>query len=177
MKQLRLAIEESGFESIGEFDPTLLKVRQEVRDMCEVNTCRRYNTSWSCPPALDSLEVFQEKLTSYAGGYVYQTIAMMQDEFDYESIQEAQVLFTERFDRLRDKAKDIPSKIALFTAGHCKLCETCSYPHEPCVHPDMMFPSLEACGLVVSDVCQLAEVPYYHGPRTIAFIGAALYRG
>ena len=175
MNQLRLAIEESDFESIGKFDPKLLEVRQEVRDMCEVNTCRRYNTSWSCPPALDSLEVLQEKLTSYTGGYVFQTIAMMEDEFDYESIQDAQALFTERFDTLRDKAREFPEKIALFTVGHCKLCETCTYPDNPCVHPDEMFPSLEACGLVVSDVCQMAEVPYYHGPRTIAFIGAALF--
>jgi len=168
-------IEESDFESIGEFDPTELRVRQEVRDMCEVNTCRKYDTSWACPPALESLEVYQEKLTSYTGGYVFQTIAMMEDEFDYEAIRTAQALYAERFENLIEKTKDFPVKIELFAAGDCDLCEVCSYPDKPCVHPDRMFPSLEACGLVVSEVCQLAEVPYYHGPKTIAFIGAALY--
>ena len=176
MNQLRRLIEESGFEGIGEFDTKELRVRKEVRAMCEVNKCDRYNTSWSCPPALESLEVYQEKLTSYTGGYVFQAIARMEDAFDYEAIKAAQDLYAERFDILQEKVKDFPGEIMLFAAGRCKLCEKCTYPDNPCVHPDRTFPSLEACGLIVSEVCQLAQVPYYHGPNTVAFIGAALYK-
>ena len=176
MEQLRHIIEESGFEAIGKFDTKALVVREEVRAMCEVNSCGRYNMSWACPPALESLEVYQEILTGYKGGYVFQTIARMEDDFDYDAIKGAQDLFAERFNILAEKTQGISDEVALFAAGSCKLCEKCSYPDNPCVHPDRMFPSLEACGLVVSDVCQLAQVPYNHGPRTIAFIGGALYK-
>jgi len=176
MDQLKSLIEDSGFEGIGEFDPQFLKVKQEVRDMCSVNVCHEYNTSWTCPPALGELDYFQELFGTYTGGYVFQTVAQMEDDFDFEAIQAASELHASRFDELLQKTEGQRDGIYLFTAGRCKLCETCTYPDHPCVHPDKAFPSLEACGLVVAEVCDLAQVPYYHGPHTIAFIGGALWR-
>jgi hypothetical protein len=38
----------------------------------------------------------------------------------------------------------------------------------------MAFPSMEATGLIVYDVCGLTDLPYYHGPNTIAFCSCAL---
>jgi hypothetical protein len=33
---------------------------------------------------------------------------------------------------------------------------------------------MEAAGLLVSDVCKMSGIPYYHGPGTIAFCSCAL---
>ena len=61
------------------------------------------------------------------------------------------------------------------TAGACTLCATCTYPDEPCRFPDRRLVSMEAAGLVVSEVCELAAVPYNHGPLTITYSGCVLY--
>lgn len=176
MNQLKHLIEESGFEGIGEFDPKALVTRQEVRDMCIANSCDQYGKSWACPPAIPGHEEYQELFFTYAGGFVFQTVAQMEDDFDYESIEAAQKLHAERFEKLSEAVKGLSLETMLFAAGSCKLCNQCTYPDNPCVHPEKVFPSLEACGLVVSEVCELAQVPYYHGRGTVAFIGGALCR-
>ena len=63
------------------------------------------------------------------------------------------------------------------TAGSCSLCKTCTYPNEPCRYPELAIPSLESIGLLVSDVCKLAGLPYNNGPLTITFSSAILFKG
>ena len=51
--------------------------------------------------------------------------------------------------------------------GTCTRCKTCTYPDAPCRFPDELVSSMEACGLVVSEVCTANGVPYNHGKDTI----------
>ena len=61
------------------------------------------------------------------------------------------------------------------TAGTCTRCKQCTYPDAPCRFPNKLFPSMEACGLVVSKVCSDAGVPYYYGSQKLAYTGCVLY--
>ena len=61
------------------------------------------------------------------------------------------------------------------SSGGCGICEKCTYPDAPCRFPDRAFPSMEACGLVVNDVCKASGIPYNYGPRTMTFTGCVLY--
>ena len=60
-------------------------------------------------------------------------------------------------------------------AGTCTRCAACTYPDAPCRHPETLAPSMEACGLFVSDVCRSNALPYYYGDRKIAFICCVLF--
>ena len=42
-------------------------------------------------------------------------------------------------------------------------------------HPETLAPSMEACGLFVSDVCRSNALPYYYGDRKIAFTCCVLF--
>ncbi|MDR0350020.1 MAG: DUF2284 domain-containing protein, partial [Coriobacteriales bacterium] len=148
-------IKESGFPVIGYFDPTDLKVRPEVRDMCAADRCKSYGKSWSCPPGCGSLEEYQERLTRYTKGYLFQTVAEMEDPFDFEGIEKGGAEHRQRINTLSEKISASGQDIMLLGAGACSICETCTYPDAPCRFPERVFPSMEATGLVVYDVCAL----------------------
>jgi len=172
--ELRKSIEQSGFESIGELDPQLLVARYEVRDMCASGKCHAYGHNWACPPALPGIEVSNAEFKRFHTGFVFQTIALMEDDFDYEAIQAASKEHGRRFNRLLRLLADRRSELMLLSAGTCRVCKECTYPDAPCRHPERAYPSMEAKGLIVADTCTLAGVPYNHGPQTLAFSSCAL---
>ncbi|MDR1183914.1 MAG: DUF2284 domain-containing protein [Coriobacteriales bacterium] len=173
-EELTKLIAESGFPIIGHFDPALLEVRQEVRDMCAADKCHAFGKSWSCPPACGSIEKYQVLFQRYHTGYLFQTVAEMEDAFDYEGIEKGGEEHKHCFNDLAGRIAETGRDILLLGAGTCTLCETCTYPDAPCRFPEKAFTSMEASGLVVYDVCKLADVPYYHGKNTIAFCGCVL---
>ncbi len=59
--------------------------------------------------------------------------------------------------------------------GACTVCNTCTFPSAPCRKPDMAVTSMEAFGLVVSDVCTDNGLGYYYGPSTITYTGCYLF--
>jgi predicted metal-binding protein len=59
-------------------------------------------------------------------------------------------------------------------AGPCKRCRECTYPHEPCRYPKQMTISMEAMGMLVSEVCKDNHLPYYYGPNTLTYVGCVL---
>jgi predicted metal-binding protein len=59
-------------------------------------------------------------------------------------------------------------------AGACGRCEHCTFPDKPCRFPDKMTASMEAYGIVVSDVCQSNNLPYYYGNNTLTYTGCVL---
>jgi predicted metal-binding protein len=167
-------IKESGFFAVGRFDPADLVVRSEVRDMCAADRCHAFEKSWLCPPACGSLEDYRELFENYHVGYLFQTVAKMEDAFDYPGIEKGSKEHARRLNDLADRVSRSKRDILLLGAGACTLCETCTYPDAPCRHPQKAFPSMEATGLIVYDVCALTDLPYYHGPLTIAFCSCAL---
>ncbi|GHT78342.1 hypothetical protein FACS1894104_1400 [Actinomycetota bacterium] len=173
--KLKELIEQSGFDCVGQFSAADLKLLPEVRDMCAADKCHAYNRSWSCPPACGTLEYFEERFTNYQDGLVFQTIGQMQDSLDFEAVQAASILHKERFHNLVEQTLPYKSDLLLLSAGSCSLCESCTYPDAPCRFPDKVYPSMEATGLLVSDVCTAAGVPYYHGPNTIAYSSCVLF--
>ena len=60
-------------------------------------------------------------------------------------------------------------------AGACTRCRKCTYPDRPCRHPDRLYPSMEAYGLWVSDVCTRSGLGYNYGPQTITYTSCILY--
>ena len=164
-----------GFSHAGAMDAKKLVVRQEVRDMCSVDKCRQYNQSWMCPPACGSIAENQEKLSRYQVGIIVQTTGEMEDDFDIEVIEEAGGTQKKRFEAFSKILRaEFPDMLPL-TSGACTLCEKCSYPDAPCRHPGEATPSMEAFGLVVSDVCTANGVPYYYGKHTITYTGCYLF--
>lgn len=173
-KAVRIA-EECGMSHAGTFPVKILKLRTEVRDMCADNKCGRYNKSWSCPPACGSLEELQEKIKAFSWGLLVQMTGEMEDDFDVETIEETEEKMKNSFRMLCDRLIDGGETCFPMGAGTCTRCAECTYPDAPCRFPEKVFPSMEACGLWVSEVCETAGIPYYYGKGTITYSCCVLF--
>lgn len=78
-----------GFVHVTELKREALVFHEEVRAMCRAERCHNYNKTWSCPPACGTLDEISERIEPFAEGILVETIGEMEDEFDYEAIEEA----------------------------------------------------------------------------------------
>ena len=164
----------SGFSHWGTFAVSDLQFRPEVREMCAADKCARYGKTWSCPPACGTLEDIREKAAGFTWGILLQTTAEMEDDFDVEAMMDAEKRQKAGIDAFVDALGAQEPRLVM-SAGTCMRCETCTYPDAPCRFPDKLYVSMEAYGLVVSEVCASAGIPYYYGPRTITYSGCVLF--
>ena len=158
---------EIGFETVRELHLETLHPVTEVRQMCE--TCQMYRKNWACPPACGTLEDSDRILSQHSSGIIVQTIAVVEDSFDFEAMHEAEQRHKERFDRLAARVRMKYPNILPMGAGACTRCSSCTYPDAPCLFPTERYSSMEAMGLLVSEVCSLNGVPYYYGAERIAY--------
>ena len=166
--------EEIGFEFAKEVNMDALEFMPEVREMCAADKCNSYNKNWACPPASGTLEEMREKVKHFTGGVLVQTMAELEDDFDFETMAEASRDHKERFKELTEKVRAAGADAMFMGAGGCNICAKCTYPDEPCRFPDRALPSMESCGLLVSKVCTDSGLEYYHGKGTLAYTGCVL---
>ena len=167
--------EHGGFDRAAPLCMDALIPRQEVREMCASGRCRRYDHCWSCPPACGSLEHTARQMASYRRGVLVQTIGRLRDAFDYEGIEATQQRHKSAFAALARQARFLCPDCLPLTAGSCTLCHKCTWPDRPCRFPQKRLSSMEAYGLLVSDVCLRSGLQYNYGPDTICFTSCLLF--
>jgi predicted metal-binding protein len=113
-------------------------------------------------------------MRGYSGGVIVQTTTDLEDEFDIETMGRAQETHKNRFLTLARQARLIYPDCLPLTAGSCTICRTCTYPDKPCRFPGRMLSSMEAYGLLVSNVCRSSGLEYYYGPLTLTYSACIL---
>jgi len=166
-----------GFEEAAALDlggEARLVPAQWVRDTCADGTCQQFGRNWMCPPACPALDELARRFGGYRRGVVVQSVGRMEDPFDIDAIAATQARHKRRFARLVAALQPAHPRQWPLGVGTCELCPTCTYPDEPCRLPGLAVTSMEAAGLVVSEVCDLAGIPYHHGPCTITYTSCVL---
>lgn len=164
-----------GFTEAGPLDVATLEFLPEVRDMCASDRCQSYGKNWACPPACGSLEEMREKVKGFSRGLLVQTVGQLEDDMDWEGMQQAAQDQAESFEKLHDQLlSEYPGLLAMGT-GTCTRCKTCTYPEgKPCRFPEKLTYSMEACGLFVSRVCTDNGMKYNYGPNTVTYTACFL---
>lgn len=173
---LQTAID-AGFSRSAALDPKTLVANPKVRDMCAANRCHAYGMSWSCPPGCGTLMDNAAEMKSYDAGILVQTTAKLADEFDWEGIKALEARHKKNFETLARQFRTVHPRCLPLSAGTCTLCAKCTYPLKPCRFPEKQFSSMEAYGLLVSEVCEKAGLAYYYGPGTMTFTSCILFHG
>jgi predicted metal-binding protein len=93
---------------------------------------------------------------------------------DFESMKEAEERHKKAFLKYAGTLRESWPKMLPLGAGCCKICNTCACPDEPCRFPEKRISSMEAYGIVVSDLCRKNGMDYYYGPNTIAYTSCFL---
>jgi predicted metal-binding protein len=171
IEQLALAC---GFTHSAELDVDTIAVREEVRAACAVNKCKAYNSNWSCPPACGTLAECEAVIRKFKKGFLLQTTGILEDSLDYESMEQTGKTHGKHLAEFAKKIKVLYPECLVIGAGACRKCEKCAYPDAPCRFPDDMIHSMEALGMIVSDVCKDNNLPYYYGKNTLTFTGCVL---
>ena len=145
--------------------------------MCASNACGVYGKCYMCPPDVGDIEVLMAEIQNYKYALVYQTIAELEDSFDYEGMVEAKKRTYPLAQSLRLVFSDLDiSHVLHLGAGGCGVCESCAKrTGEPCRAPELAMPSLEAYGINVSELAKSAEMKYINGQNTVTYFGAVLF--
>ncbi|MCD8053319.1 MAG: DUF2284 domain-containing protein [Lachnospiraceae bacterium] len=166
--------ERLGFSHVAPLDCATLELRPEVRQMCETNSCHMYGRCWSCPPGCGTLEECRERVSHYEHGLIVQTVGELEDELDGETMMETEARHKETFTAFEKVLREKYPEMLVLGAGCCTRCGTCTYPDAPCRFPKQAFSSMEAYGLLVTQVCQANHLDYYYGPCTISYTSCYL---
>ena len=174
--ELEKIVKECGFTHYAPLDVSTLEFLQEIRDMCNPEKCRSYNKSWSCPPACPPVDEIRENVKTYTHGIIVQTVGDLEDSLDWDGIMETGARHKENFGKMKNILDEENNQIIAMGAGQCSVCETCTYPDNPCRFPEKMEVSMEASGLFVSKVCKDNNLTYNYGSEKIAFTSCFLLK-
>jgi predicted metal-binding protein len=87
---------------------------------------------------------------------------------------ETEARHKENFIAFEQVLRELYPNMLAIGSGCCTRCRECTYPDAPCRQPDKAFASMEAYGMLVTQVCQANDLTYYYGPCTIAYTGCYL---
>lgn len=169
------AMKALGFTGAGWVNPRKLQFQPQVRAMCAENLCHSYGKNWCCPPACGKLEALAARAGQFSQGLVLLSRSPLMGTADMDEMKRAELSHQKLFHRAMAFCRARYERIFPMGAGVCSLCPQCSYPQSPCRHPQWLAPSMEACGLIIRDVCQAATLPYLYGETAhITFVSLIL---
>ena len=153
-----------------EFEPAF-------RKLCESNACGMYGRSWMCPPHVGPVDELIANARRYRRALVYQTVDTLEDSYDFEGMMAAGQRMNELAQKVRSSLTDLFGAKALYLgAGGCRMCPVCAKREDkPCRFPDKALASLEAYGVNVSRLAELAGMKYINGQDTVTYFGAVLF--
>ena len=151
---------------------------EEVRKLCEKNSCGNYGRNWACPPAVESLDHFRKTLLGFDTLLIMTEVVRVKDSFDWKGMMAGAKQFKDKLQALkrRIEAADADFNFLILGAGACHLCEPCNYVKgKPCRHPEDAIVSLEASGIDVMRLLKESGLKYYNGKGTVTYVGGLLY--
>jgi predicted metal-binding protein len=164
---------EAGFTAASPLNMAALRAQDAVRAMCASDRCHAYGKNWTCPPVCGTLAECAARMAQYTAGILLQTEGPLEDEFDFESMQALEQAHLASLHRFAARLREAEPDALILGSGGCRVCKTCAYP-DPCRFPQKACSSMEAYGLVVSEVCRESGVPYYYGKNTLCYSACCL---
>ena len=153
-----------------------IPVMEEVRKLCEMNSCGLYGSSWACPPGVGSLDECRKIIDAYKHAFVFTTKHDLEDSFDWEGMMEAKERHVVICDNVHRYVRSLSDeKILALSAEGCKRCTKCTYPDAPCRFPEKLTPSIEALGVQVSLLAKRIGVNYINGADTVTYFSCILF--
>ena len=158
-------------------DAAIVETDRAFRDMCASNACGMYGRCYMCPPDVGDIEALMSELKRYEYALVYQTVAELEDSYDFEGMIEAKKKHAEISKKMRDVFNNASISEPLhLSVGGCYVCEKCAkMTGEPCRAPELAMASLEAYGVNVSRLAALSGMKYVNGADTVTYFGAVFF--
>lgn len=132
---------------------------ENVREICK-NECNRYGKSWSCPPAVGTVEECRERCMQYKLALVFSTVAETGDAYDFDSVLHTNAEHEDITLRIVDRIEKDGNQVLALSSNSCALCHDCNYPNGMCRFPHHMHPCIESYGIVVAPLLEKLGMDY-----------------
>ena len=185
LKALCELAKKSGATKAASLDAKKVVVDERVRLKCQVPVCDDYGRNLMCPPNVMSIQEFRNALAKYAHAILIQLEAPMPADVKKEirradnvaamyKSDKFQVSYKKHFTPAKLKLHRIVNKVESqafafgyrfavgFIAGSCRLCSECAaISSEPCRHPFLSRPSMEAMSIDALRTAENAGLPFH----------------
>ena len=156
--------------------PEELTFKEEVRMICK-QECPMYGKSWSCPPAVGTVETCKERCKEYEGLFFFTTIAEVSDIANLQETLETRFVHEEITRSLGKIFAEQGAEVKLLSSESCAICENCAYcENHECRHPEYMIPCIESQGILVTELAEKYRIPFMVSLTTVQWFGMILYR-
>ena len=156
--------------------PEELTFKEEVRQICK-QECPMYGKSWSCPPAVGTVEMCKERCMNYQGVFLFTTIAEVSDIANMEEALQTRFEHEEITRTLGQIFLEEGLEVMLLSSESCAICDSCAYCEgESCRHPEYMIPCIESQGILVTALAEKYDIPFLESMTAIQWFGLILYR-
>lgn len=143
-------------------DSSELMFSENIRYICKTE-CPMYAKSWACPPGVGEVEECKERCLKFKEGLMITTVTEVNDIADIEETLSTRAEHEAVTRQVRDLVAAQGCKTYVLSTEACAHCEKCSYPDEPCRHPEYMFPCVESHGIVVTDIAEKHGISFLNG--------------
>ena len=155
--------------------PEQIPFLEQVRYICKTE-CPMYGTSWSCPPAVGTVDECKNRCMQYEGAFVFTTMAEVTDISNLQetlSTRKAHETITHRIGSLM---KQQTSDILILSTESCANCETCTWPEAACRNPEHMYPCIESYGILVTEIAEKCGITFLSGANIVTWFSLIFYR-
>lgn len=158
----------------GFLDSDEILFSERVRYICQED-CDRYGKSWSCPPAVGSVEECRKRCLEYKKVLVFTTLAEVADSAMLEETLKTRKGHEEVTRGIRKAFADAGEKCLALSSESCGLCENCTWPEAPCRYPDRMLPCIESYGILVTESAAKCGIDFFYDSQTVTWFGMIFY--
>lgn len=153
---------------------TDIKFEERVRMICR-QECPRYGKSWSCPPAVGTVEECRQRVMKFRDVFVFSTVTQVPDITDLESTLKTRIEHEKITRRITALFQRYYGKTLTLSTESCAICAHCTYPDAPCRHPDRMYPAVESYGILVTDLAEKADMGFDNGENVATWFSLIFY--
>lgn len=156
--------------------PSELTFKEEVRQICR-QECPMYGRSWSCPPAVGTVEECKNRCLSYDGAFLFTTLAEVSDVSNLEETLQTRFAHEKITRTIGQYFTEAGAQIQLLSSESCAVCESCAYCEgKKCRHPEKMIPCIESYGILVTALAEKYGIAFLDSPTSVLWFGLILYR-
>ena len=168
---------EKGVHAAAFLDTDKVPFDPQLRKYCNPQACQSYGKNWGCPPAVGEIDELIGRAKQYERTLVYETVAQLEDSFDYEGIVAGGLRHKQITNEITPLIRSFTgSDLIQLSAGGCTVCERCSKTEgQPCRYPERALHSVSAYGIYVSRLAKICGLEYNNGENTVTMFGVVFF--
>ena len=159
----------------GFLTPEQIAFTDKVRAVCRLE-CKRYGTSWSCPPAVGTVAECRERCHAFRGAFFFSTVHEIKDSMNLTEYFQTKLSHEQTTDSIEKRMREDGLETYRLSGDSCSICPQCTYPGKPCRFPERMHPCIEGHGIVVAKLAEACGMEYYIDEHTQLWFSLIFYR-